>query len=99
MCSSDLLGSTGLNQALRELSDDVDVETDTTRGSRTRTKLNYRVRRNLRIQLGYAGAATQRERDTTYLSVDWQFIPKWSVVATGGDKGTSILDVLYRHRY
>ena len=31
--------------------------------------------------------------------VEWQFIPKWSLIGTRGDRGTSILDVLFQHRY
>ena len=56
--------------------------------------------RRLKVQLGVApGRTTYREPDTAYLFLNWQFIPKWSLVATRGDKGTSILDVLFQHRY
>jgi hypothetical protein len=61
--------------------------------------VGYRLRRNLRVQLGYAPGRSYREPDTTFLFLDWQFIPKWSLIATRGDRGTSILDVLFQHRY
>lgn len=91
--------SAGLNQALGELSDDIDLEQDQTSHNRLRTKVGYRVRRNLKVQVGYAAGFSQREPDSAYLFVDWQFIPQWSVIGTRGDKGTSIVDVLFQRRY
>lgn len=93
------IASSGLNKALGELDEDFDLEQDRTSANRVRTKLGYRLRRNLKVQLGYASGFSQREPDTTYLFVEWQFIPKWSLIGTRGDRGTSILDVLFQHRY
>jgi len=93
------VASAGLNKALGELSDDVDLEQDRTSANRVRTKVGYRLRRNLKVQLGYASGFSQREPDTTYLFLEWQFIPKWALIGTRGDRGTSILDVLFQHRY
>ncbi|MBS2012378.1 MAG: translocation/assembly module TamB domain-containing protein [Deltaproteobacteria bacterium] len=89
----------GLNKALGELSDDIDLEQDQTSANRLRTKLGYRIRRNLKVQLGYAATPSQREPDTTYLFLEWQFAPKWSLLGTRGDRGTSILDMLWQYRY
>lgn len=89
----------GLNKALGELSDDIDLEQDQTSANRMRTKLGYRIRRNLKVQLGYASGVSQREPDTTYLFLEWQFAAKWSLLGTRGDRGTSILDMLWQHRY
>lgn len=89
-----------LNRMLSELDENLDVETDTLSGNRTRTKLGRSFfDRRLKVQIGYAPGHTYREPDTTFLFLNWQFIPKWSLVATRGDKGTSILDVLFQHRY
>jgi translocation and assembly module TamB len=93
------LASSGLNQALGDLDEDFDLEQDHTSANRARTKVGYRLRRNLKVQLGYASGFSQREPDTTYLFLEWQFVPKWSLIGTRGDKGTSILDVLFQHRY
>lgn len=93
------IAASGLNKALGELDEDFDLEQDRTSANRVRTKLGYRLRRNLKVQLGYASGFSQREPDTTYLFVEWQFIPKWSVLGTRGDRGTSIFDVLFQHRY
>lgn len=93
------IASAGLNKALGELDEDLDLEQDSTSANRVRTKLGYRLRRNLKVQLGYAAGFSQREPDTTYLFLEWQFVPKWSVVGTRGDRGTSILDIIFQHRY
>ncbi|MEA2749958.1 MAG: translocation and assembly module TamB [Myxococcales bacterium] len=93
------LASSGLNQALGDLDEDFDLEQDHTSANRSRTKVGYRLRRNLKVQLGYASGFSQREPDTTFLFLEWQFVPKWSLIGTRGDKGTSILDVLFQHRY
>lgn len=90
-----------LNRVLSEIDEDLDIETDTLSGNRTRTKLGRSFfDRRLKVQVGYApGRTTYREPDTTYIFLNWQFVPKWSLVATRGDRGTSILDVLFQHRY
>lgn len=89
-----------LNRVLSEIDENLDVETDTLSGNRTRTKLGRSFfDRRLKVQLGYAPGHTYREPDTTYVFLNWQFIPKWSLLATRGDRGTSILDVLFQHRY
>lgn len=88
-----------INSVLSQIDENLDYETDTLSGNRTRTKVGYRLRRNLRVQLGYAPGRSYREPDTTFLFLDWQFVPKWSLIATRGDRGTSILDVLFQHRY
>jgi translocation and assembly module TamB len=93
------LASSGLNRALGDLDEDFDLQQDRTSANRSRTKVGYRLRRNLKVQLGYASGFSQREPDTTYLFLEWQFLPKWSLIGTRGDKGTSILDVLFQHRY
>ena len=69
-------------------------------GNRTRTKVGYRLARNLRVQGGAAaGKAPYREPDRFFAFLEWQFLPKLSLLATRGNAGTSILDVLFQHRY
>lgn len=92
--------ATDLTRALSEIDENLDVETDTLAGNRTRAKIGRTFfDRRLKIQLGVAPGSTYREPDTAYVFVNWQFIPKWSIVATQGNRGTSILDVLFQHRY
>jgi translocation and assembly module TamB len=89
-----------VNRLLSELDQDLDIETDTLSGNRTRAKLGKSFfDRRLKVQVGYAPGRTMYQPDTAFVFLNWQFIPKWSVVATQGDRGTSILDVLFQHRY
>ena len=89
-----------INRMLAELDENLDVETDTLSGNRTRTKVGYGLfDRRLKVQLAYAPGRTYREPDTTFLLLNWQFVPKWSLVGTRGDRGTTILDVIFQHRY
>jgi translocation and assembly module TamB len=37
--------------------------------------------------------------DTAFLTVDWRFLKKWSVAATVGNAGSTIVDLLWRYRY
>jgi autotransporter translocation and assembly factor TamB len=93
--------ATDLNKALSEIDPNLDVATDTLSGNRVRAKIGRSFfDRRLKVSVGVApGRATYRDPDTTFLFLNWQFVPKWSLVATGGDTGTTILDVLFQHRY
>lgn len=89
-----------INRMLSEIDSNLNYETDTLSGNRARTKLGRSFfDQRLKVQIGYAPGYTYREPDSTYLLLNWQFIPKWSLLGTAGDKGTSILDVLWQHRY
>jgi hypothetical protein len=37
--------------------------------------------------------------DTTLVTFNWRFLRKWSLLTTVGNTGTSILDVVWQHRY
>jgi hypothetical protein len=37
--------------------------------------------------------------DTTLVTLNWRFLRKWSLETTFGNKGTSILDLVWQHRY
>ncbi len=88
-----------VNRALSEV--DLDFETDTLSGNRLRQRVGASFfDRKLKVQVGIApGRVTYRDPDTTYVFLNWQFVPKWSLLATGGNTGTTILDVLFQHRY
>lgn len=89
-----------VNKLLSKLDEDLDYETDTLSGNRARQKIGHSFfNRRLKVQVGYAPTPTFREPDTTFAFLTWHFIPKWSVQGTVGNKGTSILDVLFQHRY
>jgi len=37
--------------------------------------------------------------DTTLVTLNWRFLRKWSLEGTRGDAGTSIIDLIWQHRY
>ena len=37
--------------------------------------------------------------ERTLFTLDWRFLRKWSLETTVGDAGTSILDLIWQHRY
>jgi hypothetical protein len=37
--------------------------------------------------------------DRTLFTIDWRFQRNWSMEATFGDQGSSIMDFLWRYRY
>jgi hypothetical protein len=37
--------------------------------------------------------------DSTLVTLDWRFLKKWALETTVGDAGTSIVDVVWQHRY
>lgn len=93
--------SAGLNQAFSQVADGrVDTEQGTTGSNRQLIKIGYRWTRTIKVQYGYSpNPPTLREPDKQYFFGDWQFLPKWSLLLTEGFSGTTILDVLYQHRY
>ena len=60
-----------------------------------------RLRRNLVLEVGYNVGRLRPNRppDRAILSLEWQFLPRWSAVATGGDAGSTLLDLLWQYRY
>lgn len=96
------LVATGLNRALDEVSGgEIEIEANvaSTRFNQSRPEIGVR-RKNLGVSVGYVvGPPSYVQPDRTLVTVDWQFIPRWSLVATRGDRSTSIVDVLYRFRY
>jgi translocation and assembly module TamB len=37
--------------------------------------------------------------DRVMLTIDWRFLPAWSIATTLGDQGSSVMDLLWRYRY
>jgi translocation and assembly module TamB len=37
--------------------------------------------------------------DKVLLTIDWRFLPAWSIATTLGDQGSSVLDLLWQYRY
>jgi outer membrane receptor protein involved in Fe transport len=65
----------------------------------TRPEVAVRVRPDVTVQVGYNLAPKAVQRDQWMLTVDWRIAQRWSIQATEGDRGTTILDLLWQYRY
>jgi translocation and assembly module TamB len=91
----------GLNKALGQLTAiDISTRVDTSRDT-PRLDVVWQVGRNLSAQLGtvLGTPSPGTNPDRNFLSIDWHFLGKWSAEATVGDAGTSMVDLLWSHRY
>jgi translocation and assembly module TamB len=91
----------GLNKALGQLTSlDVSTRIDTSNDT-PRFDVVWQLGRNISAQLGavLGTPAPGTNPDLSYLSIDWRFLGQWSFVTTVGDAGTSLVDLLWRHRY
>ncbi len=90
----------GLGQAVSELTSvEVNATVESPDARTTRPEVSVRVRPEVTVQLGYNIAPQTVEQDRLLLTVDWRFAQRWSVQATGGDRGAAIFDLLWQYRY
>jgi translocation and assembly module TamB len=66
-----------------------------------RPEVELQIARDISLQLAVVLGVPPpgASQDTTYVTLDWRFLSKWSLRATYGNLGTSILDVVWQHRY
>ena len=96
------LATQGLNRALRDVTNlDIETRVATNDSQNPRPEVAFRVVKNVTAQIGYNVGATVpgKNPDLVVLTLDWAFAPRYSLVATAGDRGTTILDLLWRYRY
>jgi translocation and assembly module TamB len=89
--------SKGLDQ-LTGLAVNTKIDTST---SNPRPEIELQVARDISLQIGYIIGTPPlgTNPDKTLLTVDWRFMRKWSLEATFGNAGSSILDMVWQHRY
>ena len=91
----------GLNRALGDLTTlDVSTRIDTSYGD-PRPEVVVQLTRRLSAQLSYAVGepAPGQSPDRTFLTLDLRLGSRWSLATTFGDRGASMLDLLWRYRY
>lgn len=92
----------GLNEALNDLSS-LDISTRIRSGEsgvpapELAVQISRDVTAELSYRLGLPGPGQNPDR--TLLTVDYRFLPRWSVRTSVGDQGTSIVDFVWRFRY
>jgi translocation and assembly module TamB len=97
------IATAGLNRALSDLSDlEITTRVDTSDPAGPRPGVAVQVTRRLAAEISYnfaAGSVITRTPDRALLTLMLRLPRRWSVETTLGDAGTSILDLVWRHRY
>jgi translocation and assembly module TamB len=92
----------GVNHALESmgLAGSIATKIDTSQAT-PRPEVEFQIGRDLSLQLaavlGIPPPGTNP--DKYLLTIGWRFLRQWSLETTVGDQGTSILDVVWQHRY
>ena len=91
----------GVNRALDNLGlgGGISTKIDTSQVN-PRPEVEVQIARDISLQVAWVlGAPPPTQPDSTLLTLDWRFLRKWSLETTIGDQGTSILNVVWQHRY
>ena len=102
----------GLNEALAGVSRDLEISTrvDTSVAQNPRPEVAVAVSRNVSATLGYATGVPVpgQNPDRVLLDIDWRFLTRrdargnpsvWSLSTIVGDQGSTVLDLVWQHRY
>ncbi len=92
----------GVNQALDNigLAGGITTRVDTSQAT-PRPEVEVQIARDLSIQVAWVLGVPPpgSNPDSTLFTLDWRFLRSWSLETTVGDAGTSILDLIWQHRY
>jgi len=92
----------GLSKAIGDLTGiDAQVKIDTSEANNPKPEVQVQITRTISIELATVlGIPPFGDNpDTNFVTLDWRFYPRWSLATTFGNKGTSILDLLWQYRY
>jgi translocation and assembly module TamB len=93
----------GFNQMLARMGlgggGGIAVKVDTSQPT-PRPEIELPIARDISLQIAWVpGVLPGGNPDTELSTFSWRFLPNWSFDATVGDAGTSILDLVWHHRY
>ncbi len=92
----------GVNHALDKLglAGGISTKVDTSTPN-PRPEVEVQIARDISLQVAWVLGAPPpgTNPDTTLVTLDWRFLRKWALETTVGDQGTSIVDVVWQHRY
>jgi translocation and assembly module TamB len=95
------IAATGVNEALRDLTHlDVSASVDTS-GNQTTPEVAVQLSPRVRAEVGYnlAEPTPGKNPDRSTLSLEFRIKKHWNLVTTVGDRGSSIVDLIWRYRY
>jgi translocation and assembly module TamB len=91
-----------LNRALDNLglAGGISTKIDTSQ-TNPRPEVEVQIARDISLQIAWVLGVPPpgTNPDSTLVTLDWHFLRKWSLETTIGDAGTSIVDVVWQHRY
>ena len=92
----------GVNQMLDNfgLAGGISTKIDTSQAT-PRPEVELQIARDISIQVAWVLGVPPpgTNPDSTLFTLDWRFLRNWSLETTVGDAGTSILDLVWQHRY
>jgi translocation and assembly module TamB len=92
----------GLNRALDSfgLGGGITARLDTSQVN-PRPEVELQIARDISVQVSWliGTPVPGSNPDVTLVTLNWRFLRTWAVSATRGDQGTSILDLVWQHRY
>ena len=92
----------GINKALSGVTSvDVSTRVDTSQANNPRPELEVQVTKDVTVKAAYnlGVPGPGQNPDRTLLMIDWRFVRQWLLETTIGDRGSSMLDLLWRYRY
>jgi translocation and assembly module TamB len=92
----------GLNRAMGDLTSlDVSTRIDTSEAGSPRPELVWQLTPRVSAQLGYniEAPAPGKSPDRTLLTLEFRLFRRWLLASTFGDRGSTLLDLLWRYRY
>jgi len=92
----------GVNKAISGITTvDVTTRLDTSQSQNPRPEIALQLTRDVSATFSYnlGLPAPGQNPDLAQLIVDYRFVHNWSVLATLGDVGSTILDLLWQYRY
>lgn len=92
----------GLNRAMEDLTGlDLTARVDTSDSANPRPELEFQIAKNISLQIAYVLGVPPpgQNPDKSLLTLDWRFYRNFSLETTVGDRGSSILDLVWRKRY
>ncbi len=92
----------GVNRALDNLglAGGITTKIDTSQ-TNPRPEVELQIARDISLQVAWVLGVPPpgTNPDSTLVTLNWRFLRKWSLETTVGDAGTSILDLIWQHRY
>lgn len=95
------VATAGLNRVLSGTTGAaITTRVDTSVAQNPKPEVAVQLSKNVTAEVAYAlGTAVLGQNDRVLVTVGWHFRQRWSLSTTVGDRGTSLLDLIWQYRY